>query len=58
MLDNIARKAPPGALTNNIFNRRSAYISCISTVNQPLYIDVNSVLCAANYNKLLEWVCY
>jgi len=58
MLDNIARKAPPGTLTNNIFNRRSAYISCISTVNEPLYIDVNSVLCAANYNKLPEWVCY
>ena len=58
MLDNVARKAPPGALTNNMFNRRSACISCASTVNEPLHIGVDSALCAANYNKLPEWACY
>jgi len=59
MLDNIARKAPPGTLTSsNTFNRRSAYISCMSSIQEPLYIDVNSVLYNTNYNKLPEWVCY
>ena len=47
LLDNIARRAPPGALP-------TAYICGNSKLKEPLYIDNNSTL----HSSRPEWLCY
>lgn len=55
LLDNIARRAPPGTLPTEFSGiPRSAYISGNSNLTEPLYIDNSSTV----HSKRPEWVCY
>ena len=55
LLDNIVRRAPPGALPTEFSGiSRSAYISGNSKLKEPLYIDNNSNM----HSSRPEWVCY
>ncbi len=55
LLDNIARRAPPGALPTEFTGiSRSAYICGNSKLKEPLYIDNNSTMHASRP----EWLCY
>jgi len=55
LLDNIARRAPPGALPTEFTGiSRSAYICGNSKLKEPLYIDNNSTL----HSSRPEWLCY
>jgi len=56
LLDNIARRSPPGAIMDN--GPRTGFFSCSSSIAEPLFIDQNSVLHSKDYRKLPEWVCY
>jgi len=55
LLDNIARRAPPGALPTEFTGiSRSAYICGNSKLKEPLYIDNNSTM----HSSRPEWLCY
>ena len=55
LLDNIARRAPPGALPTEFTGiSRSAYICGNSKLKEPLYIDNNSNM----HSSRPEWLCY
>ena len=55
LLDNIARRAPPGALPVEFTGvPRSAYICANSRLKEPLFIDNNSTVHA----KRPEWLCF
>jgi len=56
LLDNIARRAPPGAILPTEFTGvpRSAYICANSWLKEPLFIDNHSAVHSARP----EWVCF
>ena len=55
LLDNIARRAPPGILPAEFTGiPRSAYICGNSKLKEPLFIDNNSTV----HSKRPEWVCF
>jgi len=55
LLDNIARRAPPGLLPVEFSGvPRSAYICGNSRLKEPLYIDNKSTM----HSKRPEWVCF
>jgi len=60
LLDNVARRSLQGTRTgpDASFIPRSAYFSCRSSLNEPLFIDKNSVLYSKDPRKLPEWICY
>lgn len=55
LLDNIARRAPPGVLPMEFSGiPRSAYICGTSMLKEPLFIDNNSTV----HSSRPEWVCF
>jgi ATP-dependent RNA helicase DHX37/DHR1 len=59
LLDNIALLAPPGSISGeHPFGVRSAYLSCSTLSNDPLYLDRNSTLFERDFRQLPKWVCY
>ena len=55
LLDNVARRAPPGVLSSEFTGiPRSAYMCGNISLREPLYIDNNSAV----HSKLPEWVCF
>lgn len=55
LLDNIARRAPPGLLPAEFSDiPRSAYICGNSSLKEPLFIDNNSIM----HSMRPEWVCF
>jgi len=55
LLDNIARRAPPGILPAEFSGMpRSAYIRGNSTTKEPLFIDNNSTV----HSNHPEWICF
>lgn len=59
LLDNVARRSTQGRLvTDGINIPRTAYFSCRSTVNEPLFIDKKSVLFSRDPRQLPEWICF
>ena len=55
LLDNVARRAPPGAIGQEFSGiPRSAYICGNSKLKEPLFIDNNSTM----HSKRPEWVCF
>jgi len=55
LLDNIARRAPPGVLPAEFTGvPRSAYICANSKLKEPLFIDNKSTV----HSKRPEWICY
>ena len=55
LLDNIARRAPPGLLPTEFSGiPRSAYICGNASLKEPLFIDNNSIM----HSKRPEWVCF
>ena len=55
LLDNIARRAPPGVLSSEFTGiPRSAYMCGNISLREPLFIDNNSAV----HSKLPEWVCF
>ena len=59
LLDNVARRLPPGTLLGDkTVAPRAAYFSCRSTISQPLFIDQKFVLFKRDFRHLPEWVCY
>lgn len=58
-LDNVARRAPPGAVAAGSRVQRScAYLSCNEAVKEPLYIKNTSVLFSRDPDELPQWVVY
>lgn len=59
LLDNVARRSPQSRLqSDGTHISRSAYFSCRSAIQEPLYIDRKSVLYSRDPRQLPEWVCY
>ncbi len=59
LLDNVARRATQGRLLSNGTNiPRTAYLSCRSKLNEPLFIDKKSVIFSRDPRQLPEWICY
>lgn len=59
LLDNIVMLAPLGSIPGqHPFSLRSAYLSCSSTVKEPLFIDRNSVLYSRDARQLPQWICF
>lgn len=59
LLDHVALLAPPGSLTgDHPFGVRSAYLSCSSSLREPLYMDRNSTLFSRDFRQLPQWVCF
>lgn len=55
LLDNVARRAPPGLLPPEFTSvPRSAYICGNISLREPLFIDNNSAV----HSKLPDWVCF
>jgi ATP-dependent RNA helicase DHX37/DHR1 len=54
LLDNVARRAPPGTLPPEFTGTRSAYICGNISLKEPLFIDNKSSM----HSKLPEWVCF
>jgi ATP-dependent RNA helicase DHX37/DHR1 len=58
-LDNVAVLAPPGSISGDYkYSLRSAYLSCSSTIKEPLFMDRNSVLFSRDTRLLPQWICY
>jgi ATP-dependent RNA helicase DHX37/DHR1 len=58
-LDNVAMLAPLGSIPGqHPFSLRSAYLSCSSTMKEPLFIDTNSVVHSRDSRQLPKWICY
>jgi hypothetical protein len=58
-LDNVAVVAPPGSISGDYkYSLRTAYLSCSSTIKEPLFLDRNSVLFSRDTRLLPQWVCY
>ena len=58
-LDNIARRAPPGCVTQgNRVERQTAYLSCNETITEPLYIHPHSCLFDPDPKALPEFVSF
>ena len=59
LLDNIARRPPPGSiLGEGLAKSRAAFFSCSHAMDEPLFIDQNSVLYSKDIHVLPEWVCF
>jgi ATP-dependent RNA helicase DHX37/DHR1 len=59
LLDNVARRSTQGRLGKDGMNiPRTAFFSCRSTINEPLFIDKKSVLFSRDPRQLPEWICY
>lgn len=59
LLDNVAMLAPLGSIPGaHPFSLRSAFLSCSSSVKEPLFMDRNSVLYTRDSRQLPSWVCY
>lgn len=59
MLDNIAMMAPVGSIPgSHPFSLRSAFLSCSSSIKEPLFMDRKSVLFSRDSRHLPQWVCY
>lgn len=59
MLDNVAMLAPLGSIPGtHPFSLRSAFLSCSSSIKEPLFMDRNSVLFSRDSRQLPQWVCY
>jgi ATP-dependent RNA helicase DHX37/DHR1 len=59
LLDNVAMLAPLGSIAgNHPFSLRSAFLSCSSSLKEPLFMDRNSVLYSRDSRRLPRWVCY
>ena len=59
LLDNVAMLAPLGSIPgNHPFSLRSAYLSCSSTLKEPLFMDRNSVLYSRDTRLLPQWICF
>ena len=56
LLDNIARRSPPGANLDD--GPCTRFFSCSSKMTESLFIDQNSVLYSRDSRQLPEWVCY
>jgi ATP-dependent RNA helicase DHX37/DHR1 len=55
LLDNVARRAPPGILPEEFAGiPRSAYICANSSLKEPLFIDNNSTM----HSRRPDWVCF
>lgn len=55
LLDNVARRAPPGILSTEFTGiPRSAYMCGNGSLREPLFLDNNSAV----HSKLPEWVCF
>jgi ATP-dependent RNA helicase DHX37/DHR1 len=58
-LDNVAMLAPFGSIPgSHPFSLRSAFLSCSSSIKEPLFMDRNSVLYSRDARRLPQWVCY
>lgn len=59
LLDHVAVLATPGSISGDYgMDLRSAYISCSSTIKDPLFLDRSSVTYTRDYRRLPRWVCY
>ena len=59
LLDNVAMLAPLGSIPGqHPFSLRSAYLSCSSSIKEPLFIDTNSVIFSRDSRQLPKWICY
>jgi Oligonucleotide/oligosaccharide-binding (OB)-fold len=59
LLDNIAVLAPLGSIPGqHPFSLRSAYLSCSSTVKEPLFMDRNSAVYSRDSRQLPQWICF
>ena len=59
LLDNVAMMAPIGSIPgSHPFSLRSAFLSCSSSIKEPLFMDRNSVLFSRDSRLLPQWVCY
>merc|ERR1712232_1278925 len=51
--------APLGSIPgSHPFSLRSAFLSCSSSIKEPLFMDRNSVLFSRDARSLPQWVCY
>ena len=59
LLDNVAMLAPPGSFSgDHPFGYRSAYLSCSTSMKDPLYLDPKSALYSRDWRRLPRWICY
>lgn len=59
LLDNVALLAPPGSISGeHPFSLRSAYLTCSSSLKEPLFLDRNSAVFNRDFRQLPQWVCY
>ena len=59
LLDNIAMLAPLGSIPGeHPYSLRSAYLSCSSTIKEPLFMDRNSVAYSRDARTLPQWICF
>jgi ATP-dependent RNA helicase DHX37/DHR1 len=59
LLDNVAMLAPPGSMSgDHPYGFRSAYMSCLTSIKEPLYMDPKSALFSRDWRQLPQWVCY
>lgn len=59
LLDHVAVLATPGSLSGeHPMDLRSAYITCSSTIKDPLFLDRSSSTYTRDYRQLPRWVCY
>jgi ATP-dependent RNA helicase DHX37/DHR1 len=58
LLDNIALLAPPGSVSGeHPFSLRTAYLSCSTSIKEPLFMDRNSVVFSRDSRQLPQWIC-
>ncbi len=59
LLDNVARRATQGHIVaDGPSVPRTAYFTCRSTINEPLFIDKKSVIFSRDPRQLPEWICF
>lgn len=59
LLDNVAMMAPIGSIPgSHPFNLRSAFLSCSSSIKEPLFMDRSSVVFSRDSRSMPQWVCY
>jgi ATP-dependent RNA helicase DHX37/DHR1 len=59
VLDNVALLAPPGSISgDHPFSLRTAYLSCSSSIKQPLFLDRNSTVFSRDFRQLPQMVCF
>lgn len=59
LLDNVVMMAPIGSIPgSHPFKLRSAFLSCSSSMKEPLFMDRNSVVFSRDSRSMPQWVCY